>query len=498
MTLHDIVIVSDLHLGRGKNPETGRYARLEAFFYDDDFDGFCRWLCAEATARNTDVKLVLNGDTFDLLRIEPERPAPGATLTERRYGPLLDAPRAARLIAEIVAGHPGFVTGIARVLAAGHHVVLIPGNHDPELQWAPVQDVVRRALLARVRELNGDAAAERAAQRLVFEDWFHHEPDRIWIEHGSQYDAENSFQYNLRGNVADDAEAAAQLERDLPVGTFFQRYLYNSFGAITFIVPSSRANLRYVKWLILNKPRTLARTLWNQMPFFLQVMRRVARAPGGSDRLAAAHRARLAELGELATAVDKLKSVRGSSAVVTRGVLLQFGKVLAFAVLVTLMTVTLWFTGFYAIGKLDSGFTLKAVLFLALNLLFFMMTVAGVGWTLLRSPQAPPGKPPLRAARRIAELAHVPIVVFGHTHDEEVARLPNGAEAGWYFNTGTWIAVFTYDELIPRERVQYTFLRVRDREGALLHWSPGRGEAVPVILLDDEAGPRPAADVPPA
>ncbi|HUH03483.1 MAG TPA: hypothetical protein VML75_15910, partial [Kofleriaceae bacterium] len=67
--MHDIIVVSDLHLGRGKNPDTGRYHRLEAFFFDDDFYAFCRWLCREAAERKTDVKLVLNGDTFDLLRI---------------------------------------------------------------------------------------------------------------------------------------------------------------------------------------------------------------------------------------------------------------------------------------------------------------------------------------------------------------------------------------------------------------------------------------------
>ena len=32
----DIYVISDLHIGRGKNPETGRFYSLEAFFYDDD------------------------------------------------------------------------------------------------------------------------------------------------------------------------------------------------------------------------------------------------------------------------------------------------------------------------------------------------------------------------------------------------------------------------------------------------------------------------------
>ena len=45
--LHDIVVLSDLHLGRGKNAESGRYFLLEAFFYDEDLKRFCEWLCAK-------------------------------------------------------------------------------------------------------------------------------------------------------------------------------------------------------------------------------------------------------------------------------------------------------------------------------------------------------------------------------------------------------------------------------------------------------------------
>ena len=45
--------------------------------------------------------------------------------------------------------------------------------------------------------------------------------------------------------------------------------------------------------------------------------------------------------------------------------------------------------------------------------------------------------------------------------------------------------MFTHDVLLPRERVQYTFLRIRDKHGELLHWHPARSQAVDVVLLDD-------------
>jgi hypothetical protein len=88
-------------------------------------------------------------------------------------------------------------------------------------------------------------------------------------------------------------------------------------------------------------------------------------------------------------------------------------------------------------------------------------------------------------AKKIAKLIDVSVVTFGHTHDEDMRPL-NLDDGAWYFNTGTWIAVFTPDSLMPRERVQYTFLRIQGSRGQLEHWSPGRAESVPVILIDGD------------
>src|SRR5262245_46676693 len=100
-TLHELVVLSDLHIGRGRNPESGRYYTLEAFFYDDDFLRFCRWLCADAKARGAHLRVILNGDILDLLRIEPEATGPGHTLSERTYGAAHTPAIAAHLVKQI-------------------------------------------------------------------------------------------------------------------------------------------------------------------------------------------------------------------------------------------------------------------------------------------------------------------------------------------------------------------------------------------------------------
>ena len=516
--MHDVVVLSDLHLGRGKNPDTGRYFSLEAFFYDDDLRRLLRYLCDDAARRDVDFKLIFNGDVFDLLRIEPEAAGPAATAKERRFGKAVTPPIASHMIGEILAGHPGFVDGVAQVLEAGHDVVFLPGNHDIELQWEPVHSELRRALLTRVREraakatrdrtgdgddagAAGEAAAAAADARLEFAPWFYYEPGRIWVEHGCQYDAESAFRFPLRGAIAAPAAVVAaavgdddEVEVDLPLGSFIQRYLYNAFGPITFMVPSTRANFRYFKWLLVNRPRLLARVLGSHGPFALQLLRRLSRVGGPRrDRARHDHEIELAQLAaqsrlhEKLVAIDALKQVKHDVVQAVRALGFQMLKFLAMSFAVAIAVAGLWFAGFHTINTMRVGFGPKALLFLGLNFVLLSAALVGSGYGLFRAQPGLSTGPLTRAATEIARLIDVPIVTFGHTHDEAIWRLwPGNRRDAWYFNTGTWIAVFTHDELMPRERVQFTFLRVSGHAGELLHWSPGRGEPVPVILLDEE------------
>jgi len=498
--VRDLVVVSDLHLGRGLDPATKRYHRLEAFFYDDDFRAFCRWTCADAAERGAPLALVLNGDVFDLLRIEPDI-RPGCTGAERAFGPLPTPPVAARMLADVLAGHPGFVAALADVLAAGHDVVLVCGNHDLELQWPQVQEEVRRALAAAL-------AARRAPEalaRLRIEPWFHHEPGRIWIEHGCQYDPENAFRFPLRGRLAGSPAVAEVAERDMPLGNFFQRYLYNAFGSITFIVPSSRANYRYFRFLLANQPRLLVRVARSQGRFLVQLLRRLGRAAdAGWQRTAeVAHAAQLEELaersglGERLRAIDGLKFRGPDTARAVIGMARQTVKLVAGAVATTVLALALLIASSHAIESLAVGFGWKALFSLALDLVFGALGVVALAAAAVRLPRDGP-PPPLRAAaERIASILDVPIVTFGHTHDEVVSPIARPGGRGWYFNTGTWLAVFTGDVLVPRERVQYTFLRVRGHEAELLQWSPGRERPMPVVLLEEEPRARSAGAAPP-
>ena len=490
----DLYVVSDLHLGRGRRPDTRRWSRLETFLYDDDFLAFCRWLCRDTHAR---AALVLNGDVFDFLRIEPE-PDPAARGAARRFGPLPTPEVAARMAEDILGGHPRFLDGLCAVLAAGHEVVLLPGNHDLEAQTEVVRAVIRRAVEARLAE---QGAPPGSSGRLSFEAWFLHEPGRIWIEHGCQYDPENAYRWHLRRGLSREAAAAAA-EGDLPLGNFFQRYLYNAFGSITFIVPSTRANYRYFRWLLANEPRLLAQVTFSHARFLAQLLRRLARLPaaGWREEAARVHAEELealglrSGLGARLREVDAMKATGADAAHAASGMFRQVAKVGVRAVAVAVLGLAIFSASSVAIASLEAGVGWKALLSLLLYLAFAAVTAGGLVAAALRMPRDEPPHHLRDAAARVAALVDVPLVAFGHSHEEVVERLDRPAGPGWYFNTGTWIAVFTHDVLVPRERVQHTFLRVRGDDAELLRYSPGRDAALPVILLEEDGD---AGEVPP-
>ncbi len=487
--LRDLVVVSDLHLGRGFDPSTKRYHRLEAFFYDHDFRAFCAWLCDDAARRGETFTLILNGDVFDLLRIEPEEVGEDGTRREKRFGPLPTPAVAARMVADILAGHPQWVEALCDVLAAGNETILVSGNHDLELQWPQVQDEVRHALGERLAARGNGAALER----LRFEPWFVYEPGRIWIEHGCQYDPENAFRYSLRSKLAGSPIVADLAERDMPLGNFFQRYLYNAFGSISFIVPSSRANYRYFRFLLANQPRLLFRVARSQGRFMLQLLRRMALPPDPELQRAAqtAHDAELDELAARSGLGDRLREIAAlrfqglDTAHAVYGIGRQVAKLALGSVLGAVLVVALLTASAHAIDSLAVGFGLKSLLSLVLYVAFGALAVVALVAAAIRLPADEAPRPLRTAAARIAALLDVPIVTVGHTHEEVVSRA-DGATPRWYFNTGTWLAVFSHDVLVPRPTVQYTFLRVRGHDAELLQWSPGRSGALPIVLLEDD------------
>ena len=113
-----------------------------------------------------------------------------------------DAPR--RPSASSPTTPPGF-GAVARLLLAGHRVLFLSGNHDVELYLArgargdprapgrPLPDANRSA----APRATPDEIAASIEERVRFRAWFHVTEDRIYLEHGSQYDVFNGVPWPM-------------------------------------------------------------------------------------------------------------------------------------------------------------------------------------------------------------------------------------------------------------------------------------------------------------
>lgn len=153
-----LVVLSDVEMGPGG--ET------------DDFPG-SGWLASLLLEYNRGpwgdlpLDVVFNGDTFDLLKI----PVGG------RFVHHVDAAAACAKMRAVIAAHPAFFAGIRELLAhrgAERRVWFVVGNHDFELLFPEVQELVRAA--AGVTD-----GIEFPGFEVDFGD--------VHIEHGSQADA---------------------------------------------------------------------------------------------------------------------------------------------------------------------------------------------------------------------------------------------------------------------------------------------------------------------
>ena len=67
--LHDLIILSDLHLGEGLLHQEGRYSPTEDFFLDKPFARFIDHLIENYKDDPSQLSLVLNGDIWDFLTV---------------------------------------------------------------------------------------------------------------------------------------------------------------------------------------------------------------------------------------------------------------------------------------------------------------------------------------------------------------------------------------------------------------------------------------------
>lgn len=200
-----LVAISDIHLSE-LEPTTGLWMRYRQKPYAPSVEIAAMLDELIERVRGDDLTVVLNGDVFDF---DAPRVRDGASVAH-------DLPRDAResvdAVRAILRDHPELVRGLGRVLAEGHKLVFVSGNHDAQLTLPDVREAIRTALLASAREIArggqsgvaaGDGGAEldtvslRPAGDIEFRAWFYLSEEGVLFEHGHQYDTFCSFRYPM-------------------------------------------------------------------------------------------------------------------------------------------------------------------------------------------------------------------------------------------------------------------------------------------------------------
>ena len=161
------LVVSDFHIGRGQAP--GHLNPWESFNQDDKLVEFLRFYSTDYF-EDEEVELIINGDFYDLLMVR----------VGDRFPEKVTESVAVEKVRACIAGHPKAHKALQDfVRTPRKRVTILPGNHDFDLVYPRVQEVLREAVTG--------SRTDPRVQFICDRDYY--EFDGIQIHHGMQFEA---------------------------------------------------------------------------------------------------------------------------------------------------------------------------------------------------------------------------------------------------------------------------------------------------------------------
>jgi UDP-2,3-diacylglucosamine pyrophosphatase LpxH len=235
------LVVSDLHIGSGKN-ESGNFKSHENFLYDKDFSDFI-----DHYLKNGKHHLIVNGDFIDFVRIvdipkteedykewlfELSKLGLNFDLVslknsiskkEKKFGLKTHRFKSIYKLMMAINGHLDLFTSLSKAFLNGWNFTWTKGNHDLEIIWPEIREyfLIRLAEIAHIIDNSStiESKIEQFSKQINFIDHQLIINDNIVIEHGHRFDKISTV------NGPDLLEN--QEEINYPIGTFFNRYLMN-------------------------------------------------------------------------------------------------------------------------------------------------------------------------------------------------------------------------------------------------------------------------------
>ncbi|MDZ4661125.1 MAG: metallophosphoesterase [Pseudomonadota bacterium] len=234
------IVVSDLHLGKGRLLEGGALNSLEEFYFAEKFSEFLSYYTS-GEYKGYQVELVLNGDIFNFLQVDFR----GHFLTVLTEGVCV------AILKSIVGGHPQFFKALSEFAAIeGNQITYVVGNHDQGMFWPATRAHLDQVVGKKVRFRN-----------LVY--YF----DGVHIEHGHMYEAANRLEtkrFFLKKNLPEPI-------LNLPLGSHFFVEFVLKIKEVWPYVDKIRPFRNMIRWAIFTEPWLMFSGTLKLIWYFLKV-----------------------------------------------------------------------------------------------------------------------------------------------------------------------------------------------------------------------------------
>jgi UDP-2,3-diacylglucosamine pyrophosphatase LpxH len=417
--------------------ENGYLSKLEDFFFDQSFERFLAYLLKKGEEGGFHYRVILNGDLVDFLQFmtaSGEDVIRGETLTkkERNLGPGTSTRKTLWKLERLFNGHKVFFRALSDFIAKGNELFILCGNHD--IEWLIPE--VREDFKKRISDLHPSSIP--IGDKITFLTWFYYDPLlSVFVEHGSQFDDLNSFDYLL-------CPYRKEGTMDLPAGSFFVRYLFNRVEEIYPFADNMKPQVKFIKWglLRLKTYRGWPPRIFRFIQFFLGVLGKVG--PLEESWAQELNKRQEEEIGKLAAisgiAESKLLELKERwvpSALHHRSRLGLIGSFIG---------------NFY----LDKHYY-------------------------------------RRKAKKVQEILGTRFIIFGHTHESDMwtlSSLPDGRKSE-YINSGSWtkMLVENYEEALLKGENEFVYVHIgyhekkQDVKMDLMRWNDSLGEGERVRLF---------------
>jgi UDP-2,3-diacylglucosamine pyrophosphatase LpxH len=468
------LIVSDLHISESepvnkKRPLWKRYKQQD-FFFDEALIKCVKFVENKPSIDGQVVKteLILNGDTFDFDSVT-QTPSSGekpVSLGQRKWGLGTQEWMSIYKIERIIDEHRWWLQQLGAFIQRGNSIVFIIGNHDLELHWPSVQELIVSAMELPEEHLDG----------VRFCSWFYLSGGDTFITHGHQLDAMCSVRDPVNPFVQLRGKAAVRL----PFGEHASRCMLNTMGyfnphATKNYIMSSREYLRFfTNYMIKTQPlivltwftgavATFAKTIVHHMlppmrdPLFVEEKTEVIAA---NANVTPAQVRRLAAASTPPVAANPIKILR--ELWLDRALLIIFS--LLFGIQFILALNMVWaISPWWALGP---TILLSPVVFIYAHSVHSSVFAA----PLLSK----------KAAKLLSTVTGVKRIVLGHNHVPECSELDDVE----YLNSGFWSPAYSEPECINRIGTP-TFVWIGEienknrRTATLWRWPEGALEPVP-------------------